>query len=175
MKKLFLSIALFSALSFSLNSNAQGSVGAGVGPTYGFVGGSTDFGFSDNMYGTLGLGTTGEEMTYNLGFRVYLKDRTHTWQPRVTLQYGTTGVIQTDVCFWACETQEHFVFESVSIGIGQSIMFGSSKKHGIDVDLFFKLDDGGMDEKIEELEGQGYVLDKDGNDILLSIGYRYNF
>ena len=173
----YATLAFISLLMINTTSAEQksGSVGAGVGSTYGWVGGSLDINLSDRAALTLGFGTTGGDSGHNLGIRYYLRDDNVTWRPRVTLQKGTNGVLVKEDCYYITCDKDYESFVGTSIGFGQSITFGQSKRHGIDVDLFYKITDGGMQKRAEELEQQGYELENDANKFDISIGYRYHF
>ncbi|MFL0802139.1 MAG: hypothetical protein K6L81_00350 [Agarilytica sp.] len=153
-----------------------GSVGAGVGASYGFVGASFDKSFTKNLYGSVGLGSAGDDLGYNVGLRYYLQEAEKTWRPRLVLNYGTNGVISTQTCFFSsCSEEEYESFEGWSIGVGQSVGFGSNQKHGFEFDLLFIADDGGLADRVDELEDEGFDADDGFGKVYFSIGYRFSF
>lgn len=173
-KGAILSAMFTSSLAFSHGEN--GSVGAGIGASYGLVGGSVDIPFSENLYGSVGLGNAFGELGYNAGVRYYLADANRTWRPRLVVNYGTIGVVQTETCFFdLCSDEEYEAFVGTSFGVGQSVAFGSNHSHGFDIDLLYIADDGGRDERIKELEDEGFELKSGKSKALFSIGYRFNF
>lgn len=153
-----------------------GSVGGGVGASYGFVGASFDKRFTDNLYGSVGLGSAGDDVGYNVGLRYYLADAETVWRPRLVLNYGTNGVISIETCYFSsCSDEEYESFEGVSFGIGQSVGFGHDQKHGFEFDLLYIADDGGLQDRVDELEAIGFDADDGAGKLYFSIGYRFSF
>ncbi|MFL0800710.1 MAG: hypothetical protein K6L80_09705 [Agarilytica sp.] len=129
-----------------------------------------------NLYGSVGLGSAGDDLGYNVGLRYYLDEAENVWRPRLVLNYGTNGVISTQTCFFSsCSDEEYESFEGWSIGVGQSVGFGSNQKHGFEFDLLFIADDGGLADRIDELEDEGFDADDGFGKIYFSIGYRFRF
>lgn len=183
MKKILVTSAILALLASTYTPSALahgniGSVGAGVGASYGFIGGSVDYKLFGNAYGSLGLGSAGDEVGYNAGIRYYFTDLNRTMRPRFSINYGTNGVISRQVCFFNtsnCTTTSYESFEGVSAGLGQSVAFGSGHNHGFEADILYILDDGGKSERIDELEDEGFDLDGKANKLYFSIGYRFSF
>ena len=154
----------------------KGSVGAGVGASYGMVGGSFDLKLVQNLYASAGLGLAGDTASYNFGLRYYLVDADKVWRPRLVANYGTNGVISRQVCYWsACTENQYETFEGTSFGLGQSVGFGGAHRHGFEADILYIADDGGKQDRIDELELDGYEVDGGSGEIYFSLGYRFSF
>ena len=168
-------------LSASIGAQAhgeKGSAGAGAGASYGVFGASMDIKIVGNLYGSVGLGAAGEDAGYNIGARYYLLDANRLWRPRLVVNYGTNGIIFIEDCPGFdddCEEWDSEKFDGSTIGFGQSLAFGSSRRHGMDIDILYVVDDGGLKDRRDELERQGYEVHDGVDDLIFSIGYRYNF
>lgn len=156
-----------------------GSVGGGLGASYGIIGASLDVKLVPNLYASFGLGAAGDDTGFNLGLRYYLLDSARLWRPRIVANYGTNGLISTQTCFFRdynCTDEEYESFEGGSVGFGQTLAFGQSRRHGMEIDILYKTDDGGLEDRVEELEDEGYYVDEDANSkLFFSVGYRFFF
>ncbi len=167
-------------LSFSLCVSStlfahgnKGSLGVGIGFQYGILGMNLDFKASDNLYATFGAGHLIDSTGWSVGAKYYFLDADRTWRPRVTFLYGVNGFLSKRA-FLARYDYEYF--NGVTVGLGQSIAFGRKRRHGLDLDLMYRVTDGGLSDRVDELESEGYnVEDREGRSLFLSIGYRFNF
>lgn len=175
--KLALAFCAVSASTPALAHGNIGSAGAGIGASYGMIGGSFDVKIVERIYASAGLGFAGDELGYNVGLRAYLVDDSKVWRPRLVANYGTNGLISTQVCFFdTCTDEEYESFQGVSIGLGQSVAFGrGEKRHGFELDFLYNVDDGGRGDRIDELEDSGFELEGNKNKFFLSAGYRFSF
>lgn len=155
----------------------DGSVGVGFGLPYGLIGLGLDINLANNLYATIGLGTTGDSVAYNAGLKYYFRDVSKVWRPRLTFLYGTNGFLERECFGYGCNfNSEIETFKGTTVGLGQSFSFGHKRKHGFDLDLLYRLSDGGFEDETDRLENNGYTVEQSSsNGFSLAIGYRYNF
>lgn len=185
MKPLVKTLSLTSLIIIGSQANAHGengSVGAGAGASYGLLGASFEAKFIPNLYTSFGLGSiAGDHVGYNVGLRYYLLDQERIWRPRLVANYGTNGLIKTRRCktflsSTVCDYRDYEGFEGTSIGFGQTLAFGESRHNGLEIDLLYKVDDGGMSDRVDEIKDQGNVVeDEHDSRLFFSIGYRFFF
>ncbi|WP_370980340.1 hypothetical protein [Agaribacterium sp. ZY112] len=181
MKKMIqqgLSIAALSVCASNAFAHGDtGSVGAGVGASYGVIGGSFDLKLVDKLYASAGIGAAGDELGYNFGLRYYLADSDRVWRPRLVANYGTNGLINRKVCIWddICSDGEYETFEGASFGLGQSVGWGSRFRHGFEADILYIVTDGGKEDRLDELKAEGFDVDGGSSKVYFSIGYRFSF
>lgn len=167
---LSLSLGMSSAL---FAHGSKGSLGTGIGFQYGLLGVNLDLKVTDNLYATAGVGRLLDITGWSVGAKYYFLDADRTWRPRAILLYGVNGALVKQSYF---VDDEYESFTGISVGLGQSIAFGRSRTHGLDVDLLYRVTDGGLSDRFDELEDEGYdVKNNEGGSVFLSIGYRFNF
>ena len=152
------------------------SIGAGVGTQYGLIGINGNLKITDNLYASAGLGTTFIGTGWSVGAKYYFLDANRIWRPRLIATYGTNAVLVTKQEFWNDTIRTEESFTGFSLGLGQSFAFGSTRSHGFDFDIMYRVTDGGYADHLSELENIGLSIeDNTAQDISFSLGYRYNF
>jgi hypothetical protein len=156
------------------NFESKGSMGIGFGIPYGILGVNVDFKLYKNLYCTAGIGT-GIYITpmFNIGSKLYLRASNHQWRPRLSVNYGNTGMIYFE---GSSNKSIRESFSGFSIALGQQWTLGITRAWGIDCDILYILDDSRLENRMNELKNAGYEFDvaNTGN-IKVSIGLRYCF
>ncbi|MFC1849080.1 hypothetical protein ACFL27_02625 [candidate division CSSED10-310 bacterium] len=159
------------------------SVGLGYGIQYGIAGLNVDLHLVQNLYVSMGLGTimVSEDFAYNLGFKYYFLSPDSAIRPRVSLFFGSNDIVEVDIMArgedgeWG--TADDFVDESEwrrypgwTIGAGLQWMLGESKRHGLDLDVYYiawsTLD-------VDEMETKDHEFTDEPADVGFAIGYRF--
>lgn len=157
----------------------NGSFGIGMGIPYGIFGINIDLMMSDTLAVSGGIGhTIFAGMGYNFGVKYYLREIGNTWRPRLMAFYGTNSLIDVvgHYSYWKTYNDVSETYDGLTLGIGQQWTFGESKKHGLDLDLMWIVSRGGFDDRVDELDHQGYDMNDIGTGrIKISFGYRYCF
>lgn len=162
----------------------ENSVGIGYGLPYGILGANADLKIIQNLYLTLGMGTVidSDDIGYNLGLRYFLFGPDKALRPRITVLYGTNTVAEIEIWDRGSDgtwgTADDFVEETewrrypgLSAGAGLQWNFGSSKKYGIDLDVFYIVD---TDLDVDEIEEKDHETTYDPDEIAFSLGFRIN-
>ena len=162
--------ALLTLVSF--NTFADTAAGPGIGIPYGILGINLNHKATDNIDLSLGLGTTIlDGSAYSVGAKYYFEKEES--GVRLSAYYGTNAVIEanadcTGLCFGFADYEK---FEGLTVGIGWGRRPGKS---GWDVDVMYVVTTG-ADERIDELEAQGYEYTEGRSDIGFSFGYHWAF
>jgi hypothetical protein len=106
-----------------------GSVGIGIGPSYGFLGINAEFEFLNyfGAYGGIGI-IANNQMGYAAGLSFYFKSKESTFRPRILVQYGTNIVT-----YYYYEDEA--IGEGINVGFGITLNFGKKFVTGTDISL----------------------------------------
>jgi hypothetical protein len=185
-KNAWLSAAMAACLlAPSSNLLAQGQepidLGVGVGIPYGVLGANIEFYPTNNLSLSAGLGTTILGDTgYDLSLHYYF-GREGDWTPRLSVHYGTNGVLETsyrrdhdDEYFYRWRDDEYETFEGISVGAGVKKLWG---KHGIAFDVFY-IASSDLFDRVDELEAKGFKVEHEGfgsERVTFALGYIFSF
>jgi hypothetical protein len=146
------------------------SWGVGVGIPYGAIGANLDCNIIPDVLDlSLGVGVYpwADDLAHNIGLKLYFASKEKSFRPRLSCYYGTNTYVEEPSWF----SDEYTAYNGVTIGIGASVAFGRTHRHGLDFDLMYiastKAD-------LDDLKTRGYDT-SDANDINISIGYRHFF
>ncbi|MBT3168769.1 MAG: hypothetical protein HN952_00430 [Candidatus Cloacimonetes bacterium] len=138
-------------------------MGMGIGVDYGGFGINTEIRTSNKLAVTVGFGTMLDYgLGYSFGTRYYLRGQNQTWQPRISVLYGTNVAAIEEYYDYYDYYTEYKLYSGLDIGIGQKWAWGRTKKHGMNFDLLFIITSSAPE--YMELP----VMD-------ISVGYIYNF
>ncbi|KHD04933.1 hypothetical protein PN36_33735 [Candidatus Thiomargarita nelsonii] len=151
---------------------ASFDVAVGLGIPYGILGANFEFYPIKNLSVSAGLGTTVlADVGYDVGLEYYL-GRDGGWNPRLSVHYGTNGILKTTTCmWWYCKYES---FEGITAGVGIKKLWGN---HGFAFDLFYIVSSDLFDRQ-DELEERGFTIDSAGfgsERLKIGIAYVYSF
>lgn len=176
-KKIYLfSTIIICLLSPNINIYAASfDFGVGAGLPYGVLGANIEYYPSNNLSISAGLGATAEAgVAYDISLQYYLGTEEN-WNPRISVHYGTNAsmkIIKICTIFNSYNTNEEYdSFEGISVGAGIKKLWGN---HGLVLDILY-IASSKFDDRVNELEAQGNIVDEEGGDIKYGIGYVYSF
>lgn len=150
----------------------KGSLGLGVGIPYGIIGINLEFAISKHLVLSPGIGTASAYgIAYNLGLKYYLRAiGNSSWRSRISMYYGKiVPVASYEVRKYEWQ---HKLHNGLTFGIGQQLMWGDKKRHGLDLDTLFIAASSAFAD-INVIENVLYIPAV--KRLQLSIGYRYGF
>jgi hypothetical protein len=153
---------------------SKGSVGVGFGIPYGIFGFNVDFRLYKFLYISGGLGT-GIFITpmYNIGCKVYLRSGNYTWRPRLSVNYGTNGMLYVEDSYSGAIKES---FSGITLGIGQLWTLGITKAWGVDFDILYIVNDSELETRLKQLKNAGYSFQTEAvGNVKVSLGLRYCF
>ena len=140
------SLVLFFLLTASFLSLAENNykwgLGAGLGANYAFNPG-INISYRANKIEF--IGALGLQDHYTLGVIYNFRDQNPRWQPRLGVNYGTNGDLR--VYYNNSDVEElgyPDTYQGISFLIGNRIGFGHKRHHGLEIDLSFRVTDGGF-------------------------------
>ncbi len=134
-------------------------IGAGVNYGGGIIGGTVSREVTPNLELFAAVGAF-VDVGYTVGGRYYVDENI-----RLTLNYGTNSYLEVTELDG---TNDYENFAGVNFGIG----WINSKQGGFNIDLMYISTDN-LDDRVDELEKQGYQVDEDSGKVKLSLGYRF--
>lgn len=155
----------------NINHAPPNSLGFGIGLAFGGIGISYDRAINQRIDLTVAIGNhpNAPDVTYGAGAKFFIH-KGNTWQTRVTALYGTNSIVNTS-CELFCLIRHHEQFDGFSFGLGQRLVFGSSRKHSVDLDLFYAVASSDAEDLVEETD----ALFEYQSHVHLSLGYRFYF
>lgn len=125
-----------------------------------------------------------------IGMQYYLREeQQHFFQPRLSIIYGVNGELEV---YNEDKSDEHReLFSGISVGAGTRLAFGRSKRSAINLDVFYRVSDGGRSNRRSELQEQDRLYERRYSGVMpldaflglfsahrelqLSVGYSFSF
>lgn len=115
---------------YARNEYKQFGLGIGFGLNYGGIGLNLTYAPIKYVSFTVHGGFNLVDFNAGIGANVYLNPRTKMYRPNLKVMYGYNAVIK----IYGLDEYDK-TYYGLTIGFGNELRFGSSKKHGLDVDL----------------------------------------
>jgi len=143
--------------------DTTGIVGIGYGINYGFFGLCVEYylpiGYS-SVFAGVGFSPY-EGMGWSIGGRLYLRDFYSSFQPRISLLYGTnsTLMIEKTTNYNLNPETEYEIGTGINFGGGFKWMFGETNSWGIDFDIYYSVYTT-LEDRIDELKMEDYIVEE---------------
>lgn len=168
-KQMIIAVAILMAVAgttadaqTSEQSHSRINSGVGFGIPYGVLGANLDLDLGAGFKGSFGLGSTiVAGPGFSAGVKYFLGGPDRGFRPRCGVFYGTNAIIQRS----AGIVDAYESYNGLNLVFGSEVMFGSSRKHGLDFDLVYIATNGYDDDDL------GGVESEPGR-VKFSLGYR---